>query len=132
MQRLLWLIVDIHASLWDEKGHTLRQLQVLDDAIISMLDLFKETFGHLSKSECRFLKFHMSLHLTYVATEFGSLRTVDLAFGESAHKGVKSVYRMTNRKVREGGRHMYNATASKEVALLRRAAAQPGTAYSGV
>ena len=112
--RLLWEIVSLHSKLLDRDGHTLADLEKLTDDIIQMLSHFKELFEDVSDSNCRFTKFHLTLHLTYIIHEFGSLRTVDTTFGEGANRFVKQLYRHTNRKRRNLTQHMFVASTRRE------------------
>ena len=66
-----------------------------------MMTAFKRVFANYSTSKCRFLKFHLNLHLVETIRLFGSLRVIDTSGGERANKGVKVVYRRTNRKRRD-------------------------------
>lgn len=110
---LLWRIVTIHEQLWDRTGHTQSQLDDIDYNIQVMLLLFLELFGNISVSHCRFLKYHLTLHLTAVITEYGSLRIVDTRFGETKNKAVKHTYRQTNRKTINNTAQMHDKTTTR-------------------
>lgn len=105
---------------------------------------FKRVFANYSPSKCRFLKFHLNLHLVETIRLFGSLRVIDTSGGERANKGVKVVYRRTNRKRRDMLRQMAAALARqtiiKEVerervdpaSLLSRNVVQPADTFRGL
>lgn len=60
----------------------MEDLDALDDEIEEMMTMFKKCFDRFSDSGCHFPKYHMSLHLTSVIQEWGSMRIVDTCFGE--------------------------------------------------
>ena len=119
IQALMWQIVDIHVRLWDEEGHNEAVLQSLHDDIIAMMVNFKNTFGskQFSHSECGFLKFHLNLHLVETIKEYGSMRIVDTAFGESNNKGVKKIFMRTNRQRLHSAEMMLHATLRRRAIL---------------
>ena len=104
-------IVHIHECLWDREGQSTLQLISLDGKIREMLTLFKQLWADLSKSDCRFPKFHYTLHLTSIVEEFGSMRVVDTCQGENKNKLVKKLYKRTNRKRRDMEIQMFRVSA---------------------
>ena len=111
---LLWQIVSIHERLWERDGHSRADLLEIDDAVVAMLTDFKEEWVGLSKSDCRFPKYHYTLHLTDTIVEMGSMRVVDTCFGESKNKVVKKIYRRTNRKQRNLETQMFHRTNAQQ------------------
>lgn len=67
----------------------------------------KEVFQGMSKSDFRFPKFHMTLHLVDVIRRFGNLRISDAGPGERMHKvKVKPAFRRTTRRTRHMAEEM--------------------------
>lgn len=127
---LLWDIAELHGAMWSYDGHTFENLLSLDDRLVAMLERFKEIFMCVSKSDCRFMKFHLTLHLPYTIHEWGSMRTVDTAFGEGGNKGVKKLYRATNRRSERQTEQMYDAASTKYA--VTQAAASRGLVQSTI
>jgi hypothetical protein len=110
----LWSIVDIHERLWDAEGVSDMELQDLDIKIKDMLRQFKLLWKDMSKSGCRFPKFHYTLHLTYIAKQYGSLRVIDTCVGETKNKDVKTIYRRTTKKKSGIESQMFEAASLKQ------------------
>jgi hypothetical protein len=110
----LWGIVDIHERLWNPDGITDTELVSIDESIRHMLNQFKSLWGDMSKSDCRFPKFHYTLHLTHIVRTYGSLRVIDTCVGESKNKDVKKIYRRTNKKKTSLECQMFNAMLMKQ------------------
>jgi len=80
--KVLYQLTKVHKMLWNKDGHSEDDLDELDRLIPELMEGYAECFKRFNKSDCRFPKFHYSLHLTSEIAEWGSMRVVDGCFGE--------------------------------------------------
>ena len=91
-------LASVREALW-LKEHSQTAVDLLQQRVVSVMKLMKETFLEQSLCGFRFVKFHMSLHLTECIERFGSLRFTDSGPGERQHKQVvKPAFRRTSKK----------------------------------
>jgi hypothetical protein len=112
---VLWRVVNCHDRLWDQTGHSERDLELLHSSLQDMMTAFKRLFRNHCKSQCRFLKFHLNLHLVSTIRMWGSLRVIDTGAGERENKGVKAMWLRTSRKRYDMLRQMANLLARRSV-----------------
>ena len=80
--KTLYQLTKVHTMLWKKEGHSEADLDELDRIIPELMENYSRCFKRFNSSDCRFPKFHYSLHLTSEIAEWGSLRVVDGCFGE--------------------------------------------------
>ena len=91
----------LREALW-LREHTESAIELLQQRVVSVMTLMKATFLKQSLVDFRFVKFHMTLHLTECIERFGSLRYTDSGPGERQHKRlVKPAFRKTSKKKRQ-------------------------------
>ena len=95
---LFWLLLHIHASLWDGERSSEPVLRVVHRKIQCMMKLFRKRFWRIDKVQCRNTKYHDNIHLVDTMLELASLRLSFTGPGEQKNKFVKANFKRTNRK----------------------------------
>ena len=84
--------------------------QDLKENIVTLLSNMKDVFAGFSKSEFRFIKFHIVLHCPWQIRQYGSLLVMDAGRWEETHAHfAKGVYAQTSKR----SANLYSEMAAK-------------------